>query len=127
MIQVLLESDVLIWTGIAFCLSQSALFSGLNLAIFSVSRLRLEVRAASGDRDAARVLALRKRFGTGVGGFAAPAFFGALIETGSRGAVFAGYACGAAVMCAAAVVAAFLGVDAERKSLEDVAKPLSAE
>jgi hypothetical protein len=62
MIHTLLESDSLIWIGIALCLSQSALFSGLNLAIFSISRLRLEVRAASGDRDAARVLALRKHF-----------------------------------------------------------------
>lgn len=62
MISIPLESDVLIWVGIAFCLSQAALFSGLNLAIFGISRLRLEVRTASGDADAARVLALRKQF-----------------------------------------------------------------
>ena len=48
------------WLGIVFCISQSAMFSGLNLAIFSVSRLRLEVAAANGDRDAGRVLALRR-------------------------------------------------------------------
>jgi MFS family permease len=65
--------------------------------------------------------------GTGVGGFAGPALFGFLIESGSRGAVFAGYACAAALMCAAAVVVAFLGVDAERRPLEEVARPLSAE
>ena len=28
---------LLTWLGIAFCLSQSALFSGLNLAVFSTS------------------------------------------------------------------------------------------
>jgi len=48
------------WLGIVFCISQSAMFSGLNLAIFSVSRLRLEVAAANGDLDAGRVLALRR-------------------------------------------------------------------
>jgi|SRR5690242_6709847 len=51
-----------IWIGIALCISQSAMFSGLNLAIFSISRLRLEVKAAGGNRDAARVLALRRNF-----------------------------------------------------------------
>ena len=49
-----------IWLGIIFCVSQSALFSGLNLAVFSVSRLRLEVEVSSGNRDAARVVKLRE-------------------------------------------------------------------
>ena len=53
-------SNVLIWIGIAFCITQSAVFSGLNLAIFSISKLRLEVEAAGGNRDAAGLLALRK-------------------------------------------------------------------
>lgn len=48
------------WLGIAFCLSQSAMFSGLNLAVFSLSRLRLETAAAEGDPRARRVLALRR-------------------------------------------------------------------
>jgi metal transporter CNNM len=48
------------WIGIAFCITQSAIFSGLNLAIFSVSKLRLEVEAAGGNRNAALVLDLRK-------------------------------------------------------------------
>lgn len=50
----------LTWLGIAVCLSQSALFSGLNLAVFSLSRLRLEAAAEVGDRHARRVLALRR-------------------------------------------------------------------
>jgi metal transporter CNNM len=49
-----------IWLGIAVCLSQSAMLSGLNLAVFSLSRLRLEAAAESGDRDARRVLELRQ-------------------------------------------------------------------
>ena len=47
------------WLGIGFCLSQSAMFSGLNLAFFSVGRLRLEAAAESGDKAAERVLRLR--------------------------------------------------------------------
>ena len=38
-----LLTNVLVWIGIAICITQSALFSGLNLAIFSISKLRLEV------------------------------------------------------------------------------------
>src|SRR6185437_2142446 len=55
-----LISNIQIWTGIAFCITQSAIFSGLNLAIFSISKLRLEVEAAGGNRDAVGLLALRK-------------------------------------------------------------------
>jgi hypothetical protein len=53
-------TDTLIWLGIAVCLSQSAMFSGLNLAVFSLSRLRLEAAAEAGDRHAQRMLALRR-------------------------------------------------------------------
>jgi len=51
---------VLIVLAMVACLVQSGMFSGLNLAMFSVSRLRLEVEADAGDPDAKRVLALRK-------------------------------------------------------------------
>jgi len=52
--------DFAIWLGIALCLTQSAMFSGLNLAVFSLSRLRLEAAAEGGDADARRVLDLRR-------------------------------------------------------------------
>jgi hypothetical protein len=55
-----LLTNVLVWIGIALCITQSAIFSGLNLAIFSISKLRLEVEAAGGSRDAVGLLALRK-------------------------------------------------------------------
>src|SRR3974377_464650 len=51
---------VWIWLGIVACVAQSAAFSGLNLAAFSPSHLRLQLDADAGDADAARVLALRK-------------------------------------------------------------------
>src|ERR1700693_5738203 len=53
-------SNVSIWIGIAYCITQSAIFSGLNLAIFSISKLRLEVEATGGNRDAIGLLVLRK-------------------------------------------------------------------
>jgi len=52
----------LAWIGILFCISQSAMFSGLNLALLSVSRLRLEVEASTGNPAASKILALRKDF-----------------------------------------------------------------
>lgn len=52
--------DALIWLGIAFCISQSALFSGSNIAVFSLSRLRLEAAAAAGDKSASSALELRR-------------------------------------------------------------------
>lgn len=55
----LIYMNVALWIGIALCVAQAAIFSGLNLAVFSVSRLRLEVEATSGNKDAARLLALR--------------------------------------------------------------------
>ncbi len=48
------------WLGIVLCVSQSALFSGMNLAMFSLSRLRLEVEVSSGNTAAAKVLAMRR-------------------------------------------------------------------
>src|ERR1700689_5836592 len=55
-----LLSNVAIWIGIACCITQSAIFSGLNLAIFSISKLRLEVEATGGNRDAIELLCLRQ-------------------------------------------------------------------
>ncbi len=56
----MIGTDGLIWLGIAFCLMQSGLFSGLNLALLGLSRLQLEVESKSGSRAADRILALRK-------------------------------------------------------------------
>jgi metal transporter CNNM len=53
-------NDALIWLGIALCVSQSALFSGSNIAVFSLSRLRLEAAAAAGDKSASIALDLRR-------------------------------------------------------------------
>lgn len=50
----------LIWIGIVLCLSQSAMLSGLNLGLFTLSRLELQVLTRKGDRRAASLLRLRE-------------------------------------------------------------------
>jgi hypothetical protein len=52
--------SIWIWLGIVACVAQSGLFAGLNLAIFSLSQLRLQVEADGGNADAMRVLGLRR-------------------------------------------------------------------
>lgn len=64
--------------------------------------------------------------GTALGGVAAPWLFGALVGTGRADAVAWGYAFGAALMVGAGLVAWRLAVPAERRSLEDIAPPLSS-
>jgi MFS family permease len=78
----------------------------------------LEIRALA--------IALFFAVGTGVGGVVGPLLFGVLIDTGSRPSVFGGYLLGAALMIAAALVELRFGIAAERKPLEEVARPLAA-
>jgi metal transporter CNNM len=47
------------WLGVFACIVQSALFAGLNLAVFSLSLLRLQVEADGGNKDAVKVIELR--------------------------------------------------------------------
>jgi MFS family permease len=59
-------------------------------------------------------------------GSIAPTLYGALIGDGSsRGPLAAGYYLGAGIMILGGVIALIFGIDAERKSLESVADPLS--
>ena len=61
------------------------------------------------------------------GGVVAPWLFGMLIgDASSRTPLFIGYLLGAGLMCLGGVTAITLGVNAEQKSLESVATPLSA-
>ena len=93
-------------------------FSGRERAYLTVSEtFPLEVRALA--------IALFYAVGTGIGGVAGPVLFGALIDTGSRASVFAGYLLGAGLMIAAAAIAWRYCVAAERRTLESVARPLA--
>ncbi|MBF0288899.1 MAG: DUF21 domain-containing protein [SAR324 cluster bacterium] len=51
-----------IWIGIGLCLTQSAMFSGLNLGLLGINRVRLEAEAESGNSSAIVVLELRQDF-----------------------------------------------------------------
>lgn len=55
-----LAMNVATWIGIFFCITQSAMFSGMNLALFSIGRLRLEVEASLGNQNASKILNMRK-------------------------------------------------------------------
>ncbi|MEV5510817.1 MFS transporter [Streptomyces orinoci] len=65
--------------------------------------------------------------GTAVGGISGPLLFSRLTGSGVVADTVLAFAIGAALMTAAGVVAALLAVPAERRSLEDVARPLTAE
>jgi MFS family permease len=69
--------------------------------------------------------------GTAIGGITGPLLFGKLLDNASADkditAIAVGYFIGAALMVLGGVVEAFLGVRAEGQSLENIAKPLTAE
>jgi MFS family permease len=101
------------WTGIFFFASAAA-----SAAYLTVSEsFPLEARALA--------IALFYAVGTALGGVVSPWLFGALVGSGERSAVFAGYLFGAALMIAAALTELAIGVNAERQPLELVARPLS--
>lgn len=107
-------TQTIAWMVIFFFASAAA-----SLAYLTVSEsFPLEIRALA--------IAVFYAFGTALGGIVGPVFFGHLIDTHQRGEVLTGYLVGSALMLGAAVIAAIWGVDAERKSLEHVAAPLSA-
>jgi MFS family permease len=106
-------TQTLAWTCVFFFASAAA-----SSAYLVVSEsFPVEVRALA--------IAFFYALGTGIGGIGAPWLFGALIGTGERAAVAWGYALGAVLMLAASAVALWLGIAAERKPLEEVARPLS--
>lgn len=101
------------WTVIFFFASAAASAAYLTVG----ESFPLEMRAIG--------IALFYAFGTLVGGVAGPALFGWLIEGGQRTDIMWGYLLGAALMLLAAGTEWRLGFAAERRSLEDVARPLS--
>jgi MFS family permease len=107
-------TQTVLWTVVFFFASAAA-----SAAYLTVGEcFPLEVRALT--------IALFYAFGTLLGGVGGPWLFGVLIEGGARSDIVYGYFLGAALMIVAALVELKLGVQAERKSLEDVAPPLSS-
>jgi MFS family permease len=103
-------TQTVLWCGVFFVASAAA-----SSAYLTVSELfPVELRGMA--------IAFFYSVGTAVGGLAAPAILGALIESGSRPRVALAYGFGGALFVAAAAVAAVLGVAAEGKSLEEIAE-----
>jgi MFS family permease len=94
--------------------------AGASAAYLTVSEIfPLEMRALA--------IAFFYAVGTAVGGISGPLLFGQLIATSNRGAVALAFVIGAVVMAIGGIAEIFAGVEAEGKSLEDIATPLSAE
>jgi MFS family permease len=74
----------------------------------------------------ALAIAIFYAIGTAVGGAVGPALFGYLIGSGVIVAVASGYAVAAVLMLIAAAAEIAFGVDAEQRSLESIAQPLSS-
>ncbi len=108
------QTQTLAWMIIFFIASAAA-----SSAYLTVSEIfPLEVRALA--------IAIFFAIGTLAGGVGAPVLFGWIIGTGSITALFIGYLVAAALMIFGALVEAWIGVPAERRSLEHVAAPLSS-
>ena len=127
------SGGLLLLTGIAF--RQNALTAETHTALWSLSFFFGSAAASSAYLTVSEVFPLELRaraiaffyaVGTGVGGLVAPVLFGEIIESGNRGDLFAGYALAAGLMLGAAATAWKLGVAAERRPLQEIARPLSA-
>ncbi|THA26955.1 MFS transporter [Streptomyces sp. RKND-216] len=92
--------------------------AGASSAYLTVSEVfPMETRAMS--------IAFFYAIGTAAGGISGPLIFSKLTESGVVGETTLAFQIGAGLMCAAGLVAAALAVPAERRSLEDIATPLS--
>ena len=102
------------WMIIFFVASSAA-----SAAYLTVSEIfPLEIRAMA--------IAVFYAVGTLVGGVGAPALFAYLISKDSRDYLFGGYLLASLLMVLAAGVEMWIGVQAEGKSLESIAAPLSS-
>lgn len=107
-------TQTLAWSAAFFVASAAASSAYLTVG----ESFPLEMRALA--------IALFYAFGTALGGVAGPWLFGVLIGSGERGAIAWGYAFGASLMLVAGIAQWFFGLAAERRSLEELATPLSA-
>jgi MFS family permease len=102
------------WTVVLFFAS-----AGASSAYLTVSEVfPMETRAMA--------IAFFFAIGTAIGGITGPLLFSSLTSSGNVSDTVMAFVVGAAIMCAAGIVAAFFAVDAERKGLEEIAEPLSA-
>ena len=53
-------NEIITWILIILCLMQSAIFSGMTIGLFSLGRLRLEIEAEAGSKEAIKILQIRR-------------------------------------------------------------------
>jgi MFS family permease len=111
----MLDARTQTWCWVAIFFVASAAASSAYLTASEI--FPLETRALA--------IAMFYALGTLVGGVGAPLLFGHLIEAGVKQVAW-GYGLAALLMIGAAIVEAIYGIDAEGKSLESIADPLSA-
>jgi MFS family permease len=75
----------------------------------------------------ALAIAIFYALGTAIGGAASPLLFGYLVGTGSLWSLAGGYVFAALLMLVAALTEYRYGIDAEMRSLESIAEPLSSQ
>ncbi|MFG2002472.1 MFS transporter [Spirillospora sp. NPDC048911] len=93
--------------------------AGASSAYLTVSEIfPMETRALA--------IAFFYAIGTAAGGISGPLIFSTLVGSGAPGDTALAFCIGAVLMIAAGLVEAFLGIKAERKSLEEIAEPLTA-
>jgi MFS family permease len=102
-------TQTIAWSVIFFVASAAA--SSAYLTVSEIFPLQMRSLA----------IALFYAIGVSVGGLVAPSLFGALISTGRRQPLAAGYGVAALLLGVAALVAWRFAVDAERKPLEEIA------
>ncbi len=107
-------TQTIAWVVIFFFAS-----AGASSAYLTVSEIfPMETRALA--------IAFFYAVGTGIGGIIGPVLFGNLVATKRPSAMAIGYLIGGGLMLGAGIVEVVLGVDAEQKSLEEIASPLTA-
>jgi MFS family permease len=74
----------------------------------------------------AMAIAFFYAIGTAAGGITGPLLFSHLVSTGKVPDTVLAFSIGASLMILAGIAEIILGVDAERRSLEDIAQPLTA-
>ncbi len=108
-------TQAICWSLIFFVASSAA-----SAAYLTVSEIfPLEIRAVA--------ISIFYACGTLAGGVFGPALYGYIVGTGSRLLLFWGYIAGAVVMAMGGLFEIWMGVNAEGKSLEDVARPLACQ
>ncbi|AWT43521.1 MULTISPECIES: MFS transporter [Streptomyces] len=121
--------------GTAWLFGQGTLTAGTLTACWCVVLFFASAGASSAYLTVSEVFPMETRamsiaffyaLGTAAGGISGPLLFADLTGTGKTGDTVLAFCIGAALMCAAGLVAAFLAVRAERRSLEDIAEPLTA-